>query len=230
MRTYGQYCPIARTSEILAERWTPIIIRNLLSGATTFTDIAKGAPGIPRSLLANRLRELQHAGVVEASPNPSGHGSVYRLSEAGQELRAVIMAMGAWGDRWLELASEHTDPSMVLHSWVTWYLAEDELPERTTVARFDFPDQPARSGSFWVVFDGSASEVCRLNPGFEEHLIITAESRALTEWHLGEIEWRDAVAADRIQVSGDAKLATALPTWNRRSPWAGSRADSGPSG
>jgi hypothetical protein len=109
---------------------------------------------------------------------------------------------------------------MVLHSWVTWYLAENELPGDRTVARFDFLDQPARSASLWVIFDGDASEVCRLNPGLDEQLIVTTDSRVLAEWHLGEVEWDAAVAAGRIQVSGHPELAAVLPSWNRRSPWA----------
>ncbi len=223
MRSYGQYCPIARASEILAERWTPIIVRNLLSGSTTFTEIADGAPGIPRSLLAKRLRDLERAGIVETSSNPRGRGSVYRPTDAGLELRPVIDAMGAWGDRWLGLDAEHTHPGILLHSWVSWYLADEELPEERIVVRFDFPDQPGRNASLWVVFDGSATEVCRLAPGVEEHLIVTAESRVLVEWHLGKLEWRDALAADQIRIAGDARLARRLPAWNRRSPWARAR-------
>src|SRR5215213_3202585 len=77
MRTYGQFCPIARGSEILAERWTPIILRNLLLGCWTFNEIAAGAPGLSRALLARRLRELERAGVLEIRAKPNGRGSVY---------------------------------------------------------------------------------------------------------------------------------------------------------
>lgn len=220
MRTYGQYCPIARASEILAERWTPIIVRNLLNGATTYTQIAEGAPGIPRSLLTSRLRELERTGVVATSPGPLGRGFEYRLTEAGKDLHAVVLAMGMWGRRWLEMGPEHIDPGMVLHSWVSWYLADRKLPDRRVVARFDFPDQPSRAATMWVIFDRAAPEVCLTNPGLEEDLIVTAEARALAEWHMGEVEWQAAIAARRIEVSGPPRLARALPTWNLRSAWA----------
>ena len=128
MRTYGQYCPIARAAEILAVRWTPLILRNLLLGSTTFGQIADGAPGIPRSLLASRLRELERAGVVESRPNERGRGSRYGLTKAGEDLGGVMLAMGSWGERWLELAPEHLDPGVVLNSWVSWYLAHDRCP------------------------------------------------------------------------------------------------------
>ena len=117
MRTYNQYCPVARASEVLAERWTPIILRDMLQGASTFTEIAAGAPGISRTLLATRLRELQRAEVVYTTPNPgAGRGFRYHLTEAGKDLGAVMAALGTWGERWTELAPEHLDHGMVLGS------------------------------------------------------------------------------------------------------------------
>ena len=110
MKTYGQYCPIARASEVLAERWTPIILRNLLLGSTTFSEIAAGAPGLSRTLLTTRLRELERAGVVQLTPNPTGRRFRYQLTEAGQDLAAVMQALGTWGERWMELAPSTSTP------------------------------------------------------------------------------------------------------------------------
>jgi DNA-binding HxlR family transcriptional regulator len=223
MRNYGQYCPIARASEVLAERWTPIILRNLLLGATTFTEIAAGAPGLSRTLLTMRLRELQRVGVVQATASPSGRGSRYHLTEAGKDLSDVMKALGTWGERWMELAPEHLDPGVVLHAWVSWYLVPERLPERRVVVRFQFPSLPRKGSELWIIFDGERSEVCRKDPGFEVALYVEAEPAALAEWHLGRIEWADALRAERIRVQGPARLARALPTWNRRSPAAGVR-------
>src|SRR5215510_16051747 len=117
MRAYGQFCPVARTAELIAERWTPIIVRNLLNGCRTFTEIRQGAPGIPTALLAQRLDTLERAGVVERRPGPSGRGSAYQLTEKGRELKAVCDAMGQWGARWLEIEPHHMDPAYVL--WAT---------------------------------------------------------------------------------------------------------------
>ena len=220
MKTYGQYCPIARAAEILAERWTPIILRNLLLGATTFGEIADGAPGISRTLLAYRLKELEDAGVVETAPNPRGRGSTYGLTRAGQDLHGVMLAMGIWGERWLELAPQHLDPGVVLDSWCRWYLARDRLPERRVVVRFEVPDLTRKGGQMWMIFDGERSEVCRTNPGFDEDLVVTAKSRLLADWHLGRIEWAAGLRAGDMRVDGPPKLARALPTWNRRSGWA----------
>lgn len=216
MRTYGQYCPIARAAEVLGERWTPIILRSVLSGADTFTRIAGEAPGIPRTLLTHRLQALQQVGVIEATPKPSGHGSRYHATAAGRELAPVLLAMGGWAERWLELRPEHLDPGMVLDAWCRHDLDRGRLPDRRVVARFDFPDQPHKTDRFWFIFDGERSEVCRTYPGFDEDLIVTTDSRTLIEWHLRRIEWSDALRSERISVSGPRELARALPSWDRR--------------
>jgi DNA-binding HxlR family transcriptional regulator len=220
MRTYGQYCPIARAAEILAERWTPIILRNLLLGATTFGEVADGAPGISRTLLAYRLRELEQAGVIDRTGSPRGRDSRYVLTQAGRDLNAVMLAMGTWGERWMEMTPRHTDPGVVLDSWRRWYLARERLPEQRVVARFDFPDQPKKIEQLWMIFDGERTEVCRSNPGFDEDLVVTVDSRALSEWHLGRLTWADGLRSGRIAVAGAPSLARALPKWNRLSGWA----------
>jgi DNA-binding HxlR family transcriptional regulator len=142
MRTYGQYCPVARTSELLAERWTPIIIRNLLTGCRTFTEIRQGAPGIPPALLTKRLATLERHGIIERERCPTGRGWSYRLTEQGQDLKAVCDAMGQWGARWLEIEPRHKDPAYVL--WATTKLVDPaRLPDRTVVVRFELRDEPA---------------------------------------------------------------------------------------
>jgi Predicted transcriptional regulators len=220
MRTYGQYCPIARAAEILAERWTPIILRNLLLGATTYTEVAAGAPGIPRTLLTSRLRALERAGVITREVLADKRGSTYGLTKAGMDLQGVMLALGTWGERWMELAPEHLDPGVVLDSWCRWYLARDLLPDRRVTVRFDFPELTKKAGQLWILFDGERTEVCRTSPGFEEDLVVTADSGVLAEWHLGRVEWAAALRAGRIAVDGPTTLARALPTWNHRSGWA----------
>ncbi len=216
MRTYGQYCPIARASEILAERWTPIIVRNLFVGCDTYTKISAGAPGIPRSLLTQRLRQLEAAGVVEVRPKDRGRGVIYQLSEAGRELGKVLLALGAWGERWLELGDEHTNPALVLWAWCTVYLERERLPRRRVVVRFDFADQPPDSRRLWLLVENGDAEVCKHHPGFEEDLIVETDSKTLVHWHLRRIEWADALRSGRIRVKGPPSLARGLPDWNRR--------------
>lgn len=173
MHSYRQYCPIARASQVLAERWTPIVLRNLLSGAETFTELARGAPGMSRSLLTSRLRELERVGVVVIDPHPSGRGQRYRPSEAGLALRPVLVAMGTWAEEWFELNPEDSDPGFLLHNWCNRYLAVDQLPERRVVIRFDFTDQPPGKRRLWMLVDEDAAEVCLTDPKMDEDLVVT---------------------------------------------------------
>lgn len=219
MRSYRQYCPIARASQVLAERWTPLVLRNLITGAETFTEIADGCPGMSRTLLTARLRELRRVGVVSIEPHPSGRGNLYRLTEAGLALRPVLVAMGDWAESWFELDPEDSDPGYLLHNWVHRYLVLDLLPSRRVVTRFDLTDQPPKQRRMWVLFDGDASEVCLTDPGMDLDLVVTAESTALAQWHLCRLEWAHALRSGRIRVDGPRSLARALPTWNRRSVW-----------
>ena len=142
MRTYGQYCPIARVSELLAERWTMIILRNILVGCQTFNEIADGAPGLSRGLLSKRLRELERAGIIEIRPKPDGPGSTYEPTQAGRELSELMVVLERWGRRWAELKPEHAHPGVVLWVWANFFLDRDRLPRRRTVVRFEYPTLP----------------------------------------------------------------------------------------
>jgi DNA-binding HxlR family transcriptional regulator len=219
VKTYNQYCPIARSSEILAQRWTPIIIRNLLNGPTTYNRLADQAPGIPRSLLTSRLRELQATRLVVKTQRPDSRTILYELTDAGEDLAPVISAMGEWGERWLDVTPQHADPVYFLNSWINTYLNHDALPKQRVTVRFQFTDQPVKFNPMWAIFDAEHSEVCRTHPGYDEELLVTADSVTLAEWHLGRTEWNDEIDRGRITVAGIPKLAKALPKWNQRSRW-----------
>jgi DNA-binding HxlR family transcriptional regulator len=214
VRNYGQFCPIARGSEILAERWTPIILRNILLGCRTFNEIAVGAPGLSRALLARRLRELEHAGVIEIRPKPDGHGSLYEPTPAGRDLEGVLHAIGGWAERWTELNGEHADPDVVLWSWCQSFVRRDLLPERRVVVRFEFR-RGGRRVNLWQLIEGREVEVCRFDPGFGDDLVVRiADPVMFAHWHLGRVRWGAALRAGGIEVSGPPDLRRALPTWN----------------
>lgn len=219
MRSYGQYCPIARASEILAERWTVIILRNLLIGCRTFNEIAVGAPGLSRGLLAKRLRDLERVGVVDIRPKPDGPGSTYEPTEAGWELWDVMLALQRWGSKWAELSPEHAHPGVVLWAWATGSLRKERLPKRRVLIRFDYPTYSrtgARAGG-WLLIEHGDAEMCVKYPGGEEELVVVVnDPLAFARWHLGELSWGDALRAGAIEVQGAPTLARALPTWNRR--------------
>jgi DNA-binding HxlR family transcriptional regulator len=210
VRSYREYCPIARASEIVAERWTPLIVRNLLHGCRTFSEIARGVPAMSRSLLIKRLKELERAGV--AAKREDG---TYELTDAGADLAAVIEALGVWGERWLELTTEHTDPGFVLWAWAKYYVDTDALPRGRVVVEFTFPDEPPTNRRYWLLAEHRSAELCYSHPGGEPDVFVTASSEAFTRWHLGQLEWRRAVAQGSINVAGPAKLVRTLPAWNR---------------
>lgn len=220
VRSYQQYCPVSRASEVLGARWTFVVIRNVLMGCRTFTEIAKGAPGMSRGLLSSRLAELTAAGILRQGDNPSGRGSVWELSEMGEDLVPVIMALGTWGARWLELQPVHADPGVVLWSWCTDYLDREALPEERTVVRFDFPEQPPERRRYWILAEHHDAELCTRPPDPEEHLVVRTDAMTIARWHLGEVEWASAVDGGAVEVLGPSALARSLPRWNRRSRFA----------
>jgi DNA-binding HxlR family transcriptional regulator len=207
VRSYGQYCPVARATEILAMRWTPIIVRNLLLGCETFSELRDGAPGIPRSVLSSRLELLEQYGIVERVP--SGRGSRYLLTEAGRDLDPVVEAMGTWGARWLEMTPAHFDSHTVL--WSLCRLTDaSELPSRRLVIRFDISDGHKRR--VWVVLCPPSSEVCVKPPGYDEDLVVATNSEWLAKWHMGRITLGAAMHAGLISVEGPRELVQTLAT------------------
>lgn len=217
MRSYGQFCPVARTSELFAERWTPILVRNLLNGCRTFSEIRAGAPGIPTALLAERLRTLERAGVVLREPVPGRDRVRYSLTQKGQELRAVCEAMGAWGAKWLEVEPHHLDPAYVL--WATARLVDPAaLPDKPVVVRCTLGDRPGQS--FWLLLRRPAAEVCAKGAGHVEDLVLHSDAETLVALHLRRITHGQAMRAGRLQLDGPPELAEQVLSWIRPSPYA----------
>ena len=217
MRTYGQYCPIARTSELFAERWTPIIIRNLLTGCRTFGELLAGAPGISKALLDQRLGLLEAHGIVLKEGNASRRGYLYALTEKGRELKAITDAMGSWGARWLELQPHHLDAAYVL--WATSKLVDlAKVPSKGLVVRIDLKDRPKER--FWMLIKPSHAEICSTYPGGNEDLLVRTDSEILARWHLRHVTYEEAVRADRIRIEGARSSVKAFLGCVRPSPFA----------
>jgi DNA-binding HxlR family transcriptional regulator len=215
---YGQFCPVAKASEIFAIRWTPLIVRELMAGALSFSDIHRGVPLISRAVLVARLRELENYGVIERRPRSGGDGQEYRLTPAGEGLRAVVEALGQWGmvhtrDR---IKRSDLDPTLLI-----WGLRGrvdlSALPNRRTVLRFEFSGVPASRTKFrimWLVLGRSGIDVCMKDPGFAVDLTLRGDIRDYVEVYLGHKKWRDAVGT-ALQFDGDQRIVRALPVWLR---------------
>jgi DNA-binding HxlR family transcriptional regulator len=197
----------------MAERWTPLVVRNLLYGCHRFSDIARGVPAMSRSLLIKRLKELERSGVVVKTSD-----GTYELTEAGRDLAGVIESLETWGERWLDITAEHADPSFVLWAWAKYYLEPLTLPVRRVLVEFTFPDERPTNRRYWFLAERRSAELCYSHPGGEPDVYITARSEAFTRWHVGELAWSRALADGSITVSGVMSLARAVPTWNRHPP------------
>lgn len=218
MRTYGQYCPIARGAEIFGERWTPLIVRNLFLGCRSFVEILEGAPGLSRTLLSQRLQQLQRLGIVTTAPKPVGRGRYYELTKAGHDLFNVCASLGEWGARWLEIAPENLDPFVALWSMCK-ALRRDRLPSRRVVIQFEFTGLRPHE-RYWLLIEAGDTEICKTYPGLDEDLYVTAEAEAFVKWHAGQLSWAEVIRDGRIQLHGPSSLVRAFPTWNGRSMFA----------
>jgi DNA-binding HxlR family transcriptional regulator len=215
VRTYGQHCPIARGAEIFATRWTPIIVRNLLLGCRSFGELAAGAPGIPRALLAERLRQLEQSGIVERHRNPRGRGWLYEPTAACEDLRPVCDALGAWGATWVEIAPEHVDPYTAL-----WGICRGigylPLPERRVTIRFELRNTRRNPRRLWLLVQRPEPEVCVKPPGSDEDLVVTTDPGWLVKWALGESSLGHGMKARLVDVHGPQHLVRSLRTWSEQ--------------
>jgi DNA-binding HxlR family transcriptional regulator len=218
MATYRQYCPIAVASQVVAERWNPLIVRNLMFGADTFSAIANGVPSMSRSMLTKRLDELQRAGVIETQLKPDGRGHHYRLTEAGADLAGVIGALAAWGERWVDVTAEQSDPAHALWTWCQVQLNRSALPDGRVVVAFEFPQERPSNRRFWMLLDHGSAEMCHSDPGGLPDLTVAAHSQAFVDWHRGARAWRDVLRTGDITVSGPQRLRRAFPNWNLHAP------------
>ena len=219
MARYKQYCPVARASEILADRWTPLIVRELLAGSRHFNEIERGLPGISRSLLSARLRHLARNGVVERRAGERPGAVEYVLTPAGGELRQVLEHFGAWGVRWAfqEPKADELDPALLLWK-VHQRIDRSALPRRRTIVEFDFTGKSGRR--LWLVLEPHDVSVCLKPPGFPPDLVVSTDLRLFYRVWLGAVDYDAAVRSGGIAVEGAPPVVRALPTWLLWSPMA----------
>ncbi|CAN5921926.1 helix-turn-helix domain-containing protein [soil metagenome] len=218
MTAYGQYCPVAKAMELLDERWTLLIIRELLCGSRHFNELRRGVPRMSPTLLSQRLRTLTRAGVVERRQD--GNRITYLLTPSGQELRPVVEALGSWGIRWIgELGDADLDPHLLLWD-VHRNLDLDAMPDGRTVLYFVFTDVTGPADRWWLVVDADGVDVCDDDPGYPVNITVSGGLGTVTRVWRGDMTWDDAVRAGQLEISGPAHVRRALPGWLKLSSFA----------
>lgn len=207
---YQQICPVSLASEVIAERWTPLILREIvLFDRHHFSEIQHGVGRISQSLLAARLRALEAAGVIDRRPNRFGRGWEYHPTRAGRELETVLNELGIWAQHWIELRQEDCDPAYLMQT-VHSLLRLDRLPRSPTTVRFEFTVQPK---IYWLVLDGDHPELCFNDPGREVELVVTVDEQVFGGVLLGRADFSEALDHGDIRLDGPPDLVRAFPTW-----------------
>jgi DNA-binding HxlR family transcriptional regulator len=222
--SYGQFCPVAMAAEILCSRWTVLVLRELLCGTTRFNDLRRGVPLMSPTLLSKRLKELIDAGVVKTTTTGRQGIVEYRLTEAGEDLRGIVMSLGIWGQRWIEssLSLKNLDPSLLMWD-MRRNLAAASFPSRKCTVKFTYPELRAERGSWWIVVEEGTVDLCSVDPGFEVDLYVRARLRNMIAVWMGHSRLKDETEAGHIELTGDKVLARSMQTWLGLSGFANER-------
>lgn len=211
---YGQYCPVAKAAEILAERWTPLVVRELLHGSHRFNDLRRGVPLMSASLLSQRLKELEWVGVVERRQGSDGRSCAYHLTQAGKALQPIIEAFGTWGQRFVrsKFDQQDLDPSLLMWD-MRRSIRADLLPAGRVLIRFEFPDQSANKRYWWLLKERDDLDLCLQDPGFEVDLTVAADLRTMTRVWMGDLAIADALRTGALRLLGSPVLRLSFPDW-----------------
>jgi DNA-binding HxlR family transcriptional regulator len=223
--TYGQFCPVAMAAEIVCTRWTPLILRELAAGSTRFNDLRRGLPRISPTLLSKRLKELENAGIIDRIAVPSENnregGFAYVLTEAGEELKPVVMGLGVWGQRWIETKSslKHLDPSLLMWDMRRNLDPRPLLPGKSVI-QIVYPELSPSKRAWWLIVENGQTDLCRVDPGFEVDLYISTDLRTMTSIWMGLSTVTVEERAGRLHLTGNEDLKSRMQLWLGRSPFA----------
>lgn len=216
MKPYGQFCPLAQATQLLCERWTLIIVRELMAGSTRFGELQKGAPLLSPTLLSLRLKQLVKAGVVEQGKGAAG--PTYHLTPSGCELRPIVEGLGAWGQRWVPstLTGDDLDASLLMWD-MRRTVDADAFPRQRVVLAFEYPDAAEGAQRWWLVSEQGDIDLCLIDPGYEVDLLIRCPLKTMTAVWTCQRGLDEAVHSRDIDVKGDAVLARNLQAYLRGS-------------
>jgi DNA-binding HxlR family transcriptional regulator len=212
--SYGQFCPVAQAAEVLTERWTLLVLRELLMGSSRFNELQRGVPRMSSSLLSKRLRELERSELLTREPLQGERGYRYRLTPAGEALGPLVVSLGTWSRDWLkrEISVEEADPALLM-----WDLRRSvrlqRLPQDQLVVFFRFRDAEEGKRAWWLVASAANADLCFTDPGFGIDLQIDAETQAMAEVWVGKRELGAAMRSKQVRVTGPDHLVRSLPEW-----------------
>lgn len=218
--SYGQFCPVSMAAEILCSRWTIVLLREMLCGSTRFNDLRRGMPRMSPTLLSKRLKELEQAGVIHTVPTASG-AYEYHLTEAGEELRPIVLGIGFWGQRWVEsrLSLRNLDPTLLMWD-MRRNLSTEPLPPRRCTIQFQYPELAPPYSNYWLVIESGQVDLCHVDPGFEVDLLVTSSLRTMTSIWMGLTPLTTEIKAGRVQLDGDPAVGRAMQAWLKLSVFA----------
>ena len=217
-RGYGQFCPVAMAAEVLGTRWTILVIREMLCGSTRFNELRQGVPRMSPALLSKRLGELEQFAIIVREIDEGSRTPVYRLTEAGEELRPLVMSMGSWGQRWLEsqLSLKNLDPSLLMWD-MRRNLNPAPLPPRRVTIQFLYPEITRAQKSWWLIVDKESAhgtvDLCMKDPGHHVDLCVVADLRTMTAVWMGITTVPEAVDTGKLQLNGAPELASRMEKW-----------------
>jgi DNA-binding HxlR family transcriptional regulator len=218
---YKQFCPVAMAAELLCTRWTMVLLRELVAGSTRFNDLRRGVPRMSPTLLSQRLKELEAAGIVERRKPASAKGVFeYHLTAAGQAIRPIVEAMGFWGQKWIDTQQslKNLDPSLLMWD-MRRNLNPSPLPSRRTVIQFLYRDLPTARRSWWLVVEPQAGvDLCSIDPGFDVDLYVATDLRTMTAIWMGATTV--AKEGEKIVLTGAKDIARKMQSWLGLSPFA----------
>jgi len=218
---YKQFCPVAMAAELLCTRWTMVLLRELVAGSTRFNDLRRGVPKMSPTLLSQRLKELEAAGIIERRALRSEKGVFeYVMTESGKDLRPVVEAMGFWGQKWVEARQSlrNLDPSLLMWD-MRRRLDPRPLPDRRTVIQFVYAELPLSKRTYWLVVERDGQvDLCSVDLGFEVDLQVTTDLRTMTSVWMG-LTTVDKETA-KIKLTGARDVARQMQRWLGLSPFA----------
>jgi len=214
VKGYGQFCPIAKACEALGERWTMLLIRELLCGSRRYNDFKRGLPLISPTMLSQRLSTLLERGLIERKHSNDQKSWEYHLTQAGRELEPIVMSLGEWGARWVRSQMSKNDLSVELLMWdMRRTINCAALPQRRTVLHFEFKDLDKKFNNWWMLAENNIIDLCIDDPGFDSDVTFVSDLRTMTQLWLGDTTLSEARSSGKLDVSGSSTLTRNIPKW-----------------